>query len=90
MPRLILFVSVAAALVGFGLTAPTASAAPAGVTPIAQPGSGVEEARVRRRRFRYRRYNRRRAAPSNAGNARDPSRPVRQQNQGTTSGGPRF
>ena len=90
MPRLIVFASAAAALIAWGLTAPNASAAPAGVTPIAHPGSGVEEVRMRRRfRHRHRRYNARRV-PRNAGNARDPSRPVRQQNQGTTSGGPRF
>ena len=32
----------------------------------------------------------RRSAPSQAGNARNPSRPVMRQNQGMTTGGPRY
>jgi hypothetical protein len=32
----------------------------------------------------------RRAAPSQAGNARDAQRPVMQQQQGQTTGGPRY
>lgn len=73
-----------------------ASAAPAGFAPVALPDTAVEESRYMRRRPMMRRsmYRRRgmgrMAAPSQAGNARNPSAPVSQQQQGQTTGGPRY
>ena len=75
-----------------------AAAAPAIAAPAPPDGIGTPAAQVETagygRRHRVRRYRGygygRRYSPSNAGNARDPSRPVSQQNQGQTSGGPRY
>lgn len=75
-----------------------AMAAPVAAQPIAAPESAVQAIRHRRwhrrrayRRSLYRRGAPRRAyAPAKAGNAKNPERPVFQQNQGGTSGGPRY
>ncbi|HMO28390.1 hypothetical protein [Enterovirga sp.] len=91
---------------GLLFTAVPVLAAPTGAGPIAAPASGIETIRhVRhhharhydrhhRRSYRHgRRYHaapRRAYAPSQAGNARNPERPVYQQNQGQTTGGPRY
>lgn len=92
--------------VGFLFATAPVLAAPAGAQPLAAPPSGVEAAshvrhhrawrhdRYRHRAYRHgRRYHaapRRAYAPSQAGNARNPDRPIYQQNQGQTTGGPRY
>lgn len=82
----------ASAFLGLGLAPAPVSAAPTGAVQIATPDSGVAEARMTRREMRrrhaIRRSMRNRSRPSQAGNARDPSRPVMRQNQGQTTGGP--
>jgi hypothetical protein len=99
-----LFLSAVAAGLMFGVTLPAstaANAAPAAAAAIATPESGVESVRYMRqshyrrramhRRSAYRgRVSRRARAPSQAGNARNPERPVYQQQQGQTTGGPRY
>lgn len=74
------------------------ASAPVSAMPTASPlgvSGGVDGAtHVRWRRHHHYRHHRhqgnsRRAAPSQAGNAKDPSRPIQQQNQGMTTGGPR-
>ena len=83
-------------LMGTAAVAP-AGAAPVGTMPIAAPASAVDtvrhtrEHRMHQRRMMKKRMYRRgdpRYAPRNAGNARDPERPVYQQGQGNTTGGP--
>ena len=83
-------------------TAPVtpAGAAPVGTMPVAAPESAVDQVRHTRRHRAYQRrmmkrrmmYRRgsRMYAPSQAGNARNPERPIYQQGQGTTTGGPRY
>lgn len=74
------------------------ASAPVSAMPAANPlgVSGVDGVtQVRWRRHHHHRHHRhhgysRRASPSQAGNAKDPSRPIRQQNQGMTTGGPRY
>jgi len=83
----------ASALMGLGFAAAPASAAPTSGVQIATPATGVSDVRMTRREMRRRHTMRRstmgrRAAPSQAGNARDPQRPVMQQQQGQTTGGP--
>jgi hypothetical protein len=98
MTKLVLPALAAALLLGSASIGPV-SAAPAGATPIAAPDSGVDTIRHTRRHRAYQRramkrrmYSRgsRMYAPSQAGNARNPERPVYQQNQGMTTGGPRY
>ena len=84
----------ASALMGLGFAAAPASAAPTSGVQVATPETGVSDVRMTRREMRRRHMMRRstmgsrRAAPSQAGNARDPQRPVMQQQQGQTTGGP--
>jgi hypothetical protein len=83
----------ASALMGLGFAAAPASAAPTSGVQIATPDAGVSEVRMTRREMRRRHMMRRstmgsRSRPSQAGNARDPNRPVMQQQQGQTTGGP--
>lgn len=87
---------------GFLLAA--AAITPAGAAPvpagaIATPESGVDNVRhTRRHRAQQRRMMKRKMyrrgsrmyAPSQAGNARNPERPIHQQGQGGTTGGPRY
>lgn len=100
MKTLLLSAALSAAL--FAVSAP-ASAAPAGFATIATPDNGLAEAAYYGRRrpmmrpHAYRRpmYRRpvaarRSYAPSQSGNARNPSAPVNQQQQGQTTGGPRY
>lgn len=89
--------AVTAVLIGSAaLMAPAgASAAAFGLSGLEKPSDGVQQARMRRRHHWRQRYTRRggmgrRASPSQAGNAKDPNRPVRAQSQGDTTGGPRF
>jgi hypothetical protein len=82
--------AVATAFLAFGVASAPASAAPAAPVQI-EKADGVTQVRYMGRRHMMRRHMRSRAyRPSQAGNARNPSRPVRQQNQGQTTGGPRF
>lgn len=85
-------------LMGTAAVAP-AGAAPFGTMPVAAPESAVDTVRhTRKHRMHQRRMMKRRMyrgnaaryAPRNAGNARDPERPVYQQGQGNTTGGPRY
>ena len=83
----------AAALFGLTLGAKPASAVPFAPAGVALPDSGIVPAQMSRREMRRMRMNRsrmsRRAARQRgSSNARNPSRPVRAQNQGQTSGGP--
>ena len=85
--------AVATVALGLGATAP-ASAAPVPAVGINMPIDGVQEARMTRREMRARRMMRERRMmrrsmrrPAASGNARNPSRPVRMQNQGNTTGG---
>lgn len=97
--RIAILPALAAGLL-LGATAVTpAGAAPAAPGAIATPDSGVDNVRhTRRHRAYQRRMMKRRMmrrgsrmyAPSQAGNARNPERPVSQQNQGGTTGGPRY
>lgn len=98
MKRFILPALAAGLLMATSAVTPTA-AAPAGTMPIAAPDTSVDTVRhTRSHRMRQRRMMNRRMmrggsrayAPSQAGNARNPERPVYQQNQGQTTGGPRF
>jgi hypothetical protein len=77
----------AAALLGVGFVSAPVSAAPTSAVQVATPDSGLSAVRTTRREMRRRS---RRAAPSQAGNARDAQRPVMQQQQGQTTGGPRY
>jgi hypothetical protein len=83
----------ASAFIGLGFAA---SAAPVSGVQIATPDTGVSEVRMTRHEMHRRHMMRRsmmrsrRAAPSQAGNARDAQRPVMQQQQGQTTGGPRY
>jgi hypothetical protein len=93
MNKLLLPVA-AAALLGVGFVSAPVSAAPTSAVQVATPDSGLSEVRMTRREMRRRHMMRRsmmrsrRSAPSQAGNARDPQRPVMQQQQGQTTGGP--
>jgi hypothetical protein len=79
----------ASAFIGMGFAVAPALAAPVSGVQIATPDTGVSEVRMTRREMHRRHMTRsRRAAPSQAGNARDPQRPVMQQQQGQTTGGP--
>ena len=83
----------AAALFGLTLGAKPASAVPFAPAGVALPDSGIVPAHMSRREMRRMRMNRsrmsRRAARQRgSSNATNPSRPVRAQNQGQTSGGP--
>ena len=84
----------ASAFMGFGFAAAPVSAAPTSAVQIATPDSGISEVQMSKREMRRRQMMRRstmgsrRSAPSQAGNARDPQRPVMQQQQGQTTGGP--
>lgn len=98
MRKLILPAIAAGLLMATAPVTPT-SAAPVGTMPVAAPESGVDTVRHTRRHRAYQRrmmkrrmYRRgsRMYAPSQAGNARNPERPVFQQGQGGTTGGPRF
>jgi hypothetical protein len=84
----------ASALMGLGFAAAPASAAPTSAVQIAAPDTGLSEVRMTRREMRRRHMMRRsmmnRSRPSQAGNARDAQRPVMQQQQGQTTGGPRY
>jgi hypothetical protein len=86
MKKLLLPVA-AAALLGVGFVSAPVSAAPTSAVQVAAPDSGLSVVRTTRRELRRRS---RRAAPSQAGNARDAQRPVMQQQQGQTTGGPRY
>ena len=92
----ILVAAIAGAMLGFGILATgAAQAAPASAVGLETPHSGVQTAQMRRRRavrrsMRGRRMGYGAARPSQAGNARNPERPIRQQNQGQTTGGPRY
>jgi hypothetical protein len=77
----------AAAFLGVGFVSAPVSAAPTSAVQVATPDSGLSAVRTTRREMRRRS---RRAAPSQAGNARDAQRPVMQQQQGQTTGGPRY
>jgi hypothetical protein len=81
----------ASALMGLGFAAAPASAAPTSGVQIATPETGVSEVRTTRHRM-HKRHTRSgmasRSRPSQAGNARDPNRPLMQQQQGQTTGGP--
>lgn len=89
MFKVMLSVTLAAGLLA---AAAPVIAAPARPDGIQTPATQLETARYGRRyRYRHRGHGYgRRYAPSNAGNARDPNRPPSQQNQGQTSGGPRY
>jgi hypothetical protein len=95
MNKLLLPVA-AAALLGVGFVSAPVSAAPVSGVQIATPDTGVSEVRTTRHEMHRRHMTRRsmmrsrRAAPSQAGNARDAQRPVMQQQQGQTTGGPRY
>ena len=88
-------IMIAAAAIGLSLGWAMAPASAAPAAPVGVAGAHLEQvvpAQMRRRRAMRRRVMRRRsmrARRRDAINARDPSRPVRQQMQGTTSGGPR-
>jgi len=89
-----IYLSLAAAAL-FGLTAGAAPASAVPLTPagVALPDSGIVSARMSRRemrrmRMKRSRMSRRAARQRDSINARDPSRPVRQQGQGQTTGGP--
>lgn len=95
-------IAILPALAGGLLLAGTAFA-PAGAVParhdgVATPASGVEIVRhtrkhrrhLRRKGMRRHGTGRRAYAPSQAGNAKHPERPVYQQGQGQTTGGPRY
>jgi hypothetical protein len=74
-------------------TAPVASvsAAPVGTIPVAAPKSAVDTVAYSKKRSMKKRMYRTNSgpyAPRNAGNAKNPERPVYQQNQGGTAGGP--
>lgn len=98
MKRFILPAIAAGLLMATASISP-AAAAPVGTMPVAAPDSAVDTVRhTRRHRMQQRRMMKHRMmrrgsrayAPSQAGNARDPERPVHQQNQGQTTGGPRY
>ena len=98
--RIAILSALAAGLLMGASALTPAGAAPAAPGAIATPESGVEQVRhTRRHRAYQRRMMKRRAmrrgasrmyAPSQAGNARNPERPVYQQGQGGTTGGPRY
>lgn len=102
MRHLMLSAVAAAALLAAATASGVATAAPARPGAVAAPGSGLEAAQYRarphgwrrgmhRRPMGYRgRVGRRAYAPSQSGNARNPERPVFQQQQGQTTGGPRY
>lgn len=77
----------------FAAASPVVAAPASPVGGLATPATQIETVRYGRR-YRARRYRGygygRRSAPSNAGNARNPNLPPSQQNQGQTSGGPRY
>ena len=85
------------AVVGLSVSGFAATAAPTTASGLSgfvdNPIVEVQVSRMERRRMmRQNRAMRRsnRSRPSQAGNARDPKRPVRAQSQGGTTGGPRF
>ena len=93
--------AIALTALGFGLALSPASAAPAAPLGLSalhdSPIVDVRMSRMERHRMmrhrmmRHRMMRRsRRMSPSQSGNAKNPSRPVRMQNQGTTTGGPRY
>lgn len=83
----------AAALFGLAGAAP-ASAGPFSPAGVASPDSTIVSVRMTRREMRRMRMDRMRMSRRRAArqrdsiNARDPSRPLRAQSQGQTSGGP--
>lgn len=96
MKAFLLSAAAATALVVATLGSGGASAAPAGFGAVAVPDTAVQESRSmgRRRMMRRKMYRSRgmgrMSAPSQAGKARNRSAPVGQQQQGRTTGGPRY
>lgn len=83
------------ASLGFGgVGASAAPVPPQGLSSLqVQPATEVRITRMERRRQMRRSQmmrNRNMRRPANAGNAMNPSRPPAAQNQGGTSGGPRY
>lgn len=96
MKTAILSAASALVLVICVASAPALAMPGANTLGVSSAADGLTQVRWRRhhhyRHHRYRRHygHSRRASPSQAGNAKDPSRPIRQQNQGMTTGGPRY
>lgn len=84
----------ASAAMGLCLLGAPASAAPASTAQIAAPDFGITDVPMTRGRRHHRHHRHYRGSaryrPSQAGNARNPEAPVRQQLQGQTTGGPRY
>ena len=94
--RLMMLLAVATTALGLGFATAPASATPAAPSGLSQTVGDVvqirmtrmERRRMMQRRSMMHRRMGRRSAPSQAGNARDPSRAV--PSQGQTTGGPRY
>lgn len=91
-----LFIGTALVVATLGLGSMQATALPASPLGVsASPSTSLVEVRMTRMERRMMRRNsmmRRRnmRRPSQSGNARNPSRPPMMQNQGQTTGGPRY
>ncbi len=92
----VLFSVAAAALLGLGLAASPASAAPTGPVQIDRATSDITQVRMTKRQMTRQRMMRRSGMSSRRvmrggdPNARNPNRPPMQQNTGQTTGGPRY
>jgi hypothetical protein len=100
--RKFMFSAATAMLLGCGLAASPASALPIGPSLTDAVPTNIVEARMTRKQMMMRkrmmrrggmrrgRMMRRGASMSGAPNSENPSRPPRAQNQGQTTGGPRY